>query len=118
MRLLPVIFVQNTEASIEFYSALGLELGYRTDAGDWAELPASGGMLALHSHASADTGQDPRAVELCFAADEPLEVTVERLTKAGFRGGTIVEETFGRSLRTEDPDGRPIQINEDPEVCA
>lgn len=116
MRLLPVIFVGNTEASIHFYSTLGLDLGFRTDLGDWAELRASGGTLALHSLSSADTTHEAKAIDLCFEADQPLEITAERLSVAGFSPGKIVDEDFGRSLRTMDPDGRKIQINESPET--
>lgn len=116
MRLLPVIFVSNTEASIKFYSTLGLELGFRTDADDWAELKASGGTLALHSLSSADPKHETTSIDLCFEADQPLEDTVRRLHNAGFAGGEIVNEDFGRSLRLVDPDGRLIQINESPDI--
>lgn len=112
MRLLHVIFVSNTEASIKFYSALGLELGFHTDTGDWTELKASGGTLALHSLSSATPEQETKSIELCFEADQPLEDTVRRLQDAGFTGGEIMDEDFGRSLRLVDPDGRLIQINE------
>lgn len=116
MRLLPVIYVGNTDASIRFYTALGLDLGFHAEAGDWVELQASGGTLALHSLSSADTGHKSRSIDLCFEADQPLEDTMRRLNDAGFSGGEIVDEDFGRSLRIDDPDGRSIQINESPDI--
>lgn len=79
-------------------------------------------MLAFHQSwhhlpvSSANTGYEATSIDLCFEADQPLEDTVQRLKDAGFDGGKIVDEDFGRSLRIIDPDGRLIQINESPDI--
>ena len=52
------------------------------------------------------------AIELCILIEEKLEVVAARLDAAGYAHEQIVDENFGRSLRTTDPDGLPIQINE------
>jgi len=106
MRVLPIRYCADVEASTRFYRALGLELGAATRPGSWVELPAAAGILALHK---ADKGS---ACELAFEADEALEKVAERLRAAGYAPEPIVDESFGRSLRVADPDGVPVQVNE------
>jgi catechol 2,3-dioxygenase-like lactoylglutathione lyase family enzyme len=106
MRVLPIRYCVDIEASTRFYRALGLELGAATRPGSWVELPAAAGILALHR--SEHGGE----CELAFEADEPLEAVAARLTGAGFPVEPIVDESFGRSLRVLDPDGVYVQVNE------
>ncbi|MGW4527153.1 VOC family protein [Amycolatopsis sp. NPDC004378] len=106
MRVMPIRYSENVEALTRFYEALGLSVGSVSRPGGWVELPAAGGMLALH-RSEADTGR----CELAFEADEPLEGVAARLKAAGFEPGPVIDEGFGSSLRVEDPDGVPVQIN-------
>ena len=107
MRVLPIRYCADVEASIRFYRALGLELGAATRPGSWVELPAAAGILALHK-ATEHAGD----CELAFEADEPLEAVAARLAAAGFPAEPIVDESYGRSLRVRDPDGVYVQVNE------
>ena len=107
MRVLPIRYCRDIEASIRFYRALGLELGSATRPGSWVELPAAAGILALH-RATENAGD----CELAFEADEPLEAVLARLADAGFPAEPIVDESYGRSLRVRDPDGVCVQVNE------
>jgi catechol 2,3-dioxygenase-like lactoylglutathione lyase family enzyme len=107
MRVLPIRYCADVEASIRFYRALGLELGAATRPGSWVELPAAAGTLALHR--STEHAGD---CELAFEADEPLEAVAQRLAAAGFPAEPIVDESYGRSLRLRDPDGVYVQVNE------
>jgi len=107
MRVLPIRYCTDVEASTRFYRALGLELGAATRPGSWVELPAAAGILALHK--AAEHAGD---CELAFEADEPLEAVVARLAAAGFPAEPIVDESYGRSLRVRDPDGVYVQVNE------
>jgi catechol 2,3-dioxygenase-like lactoylglutathione lyase family enzyme len=107
MRVLPIRYCADVEASIRFYRALGLELGAATRPGSWVELPAAAGILALHR--STEHAGD---CELAFEADEPLEAVAARLAGAGFPTEPIVDESYGRSLRVRDPDGVYVQVNE------
>lgn len=107
MRVLPIRYCADVEASTRFYRALGLELGAATRPGSWVELPAAAGILALH--ASTEHAGD---CELAFEADEPLETVVERLAGAGFPTEPILDESYGRSFRVRDPDGVYVQVNE------
>ena len=107
MRVLPIRYCADVEASTRFYRALGLELGAATRPGSWVELPAAAGILALHR--SSEHAGD---CELAFEADEPLEAVEARLAAAGFPSEAIVDESYGRSLRVRDPDGVYVQVNE------
>ena len=107
MRLLPIRYCADIDASTRFYRALGLAVGDATRTGGWVELPAATGALALH-RAAEDAGE----CELAFEADEPLEAVAGRLTAAGYEPGPILDEAYGRSLRVTDPDGVPVQVNE------
>ena len=107
MRVLPIRYCGDIEASTRFYRALGLELGAATRPGSWVELPAAAGILALHRSA-----EDAGDCELAFEADEPLEAVVARLADAGFPAEPIVDESFGRSFRVRDPDGVYVQVND------
>ena len=107
MRVLPIRYCADVEASVRFYRALGLELGAATRPGSWVELPAAAGILALHRSA-----EDAGDCELAFEADEPLEAVAGRLAEAGYEPEPIVDESYGRSLRVRDPDGAYVQVNE------
>jgi catechol 2,3-dioxygenase-like lactoylglutathione lyase family enzyme len=107
MRVLPIRYCADVAASTRFYRALGLDLGAATRPGSWVELPGAAGVLALHQ-----AGDRPGACELAFEADEPLEAVVARLAAAGYPAGPILDESFGRSVRVRDPDGVPVQDNE------
>lgn len=107
MRLLPIRYSAVPDASVRFYRALGLEVGARSRPGNWIELPAEGGTLAIHSAPPDQAG----ACELAFEADEPLAEVSARLTAAGFAPEAVVDEAFGFSLRCQDPDGVWVQVN-------
>ena len=107
MRVLPIRYCVDIEASTRFYRTLGLELGSATRPGSWVELPAAAGILAFHK-----TTQHAGDFELAFEADEPLEAVAARLADAGYPAEPIVDESFGRSLRVRDPDGGYVQVNE------
>jgi len=111
MKVMPIRYVADMAASARFYAALGLVPGDSSRSGNWTELNAAGGILALHSARTSE--QDiPGRVELSFETAEQLEMLAERLTAAGFEPEAIVDENFGRSLRVTDPDGVLVQVNE------
>jgi catechol 2,3-dioxygenase-like lactoylglutathione lyase family enzyme len=111
MKVMPIRYVRDLAAATRFYAALGLSVDARQRSGVWMELAAGGGVLALHE---ADHGEP--AVELAFVTEEPLEKVRARLAGAGFEA-EVVDEAFGRSLRTTDPEGLRLQVNEhDPEL--
>lgn len=107
MKVMPIRYVRDVAASTHFYEALGLRATATQRNRGWTELTGDGGILALHR--AAGKGAD---TELSLLASEPLEQVVDRLTRAGFATGPIMDESFGRSLRVTDPDGVSVQINE------
>ncbi|MGW5050393.1 VOC family protein [Actinokineospora sp. NPDC004072] len=108
MRVLPIRYTADVEAMTRFYRALGLHLGSVSRPGGWVELPADGGLLALHRAPAAEAGR----CELAFEADEPLDEVAARLREAGFEPGPVIDENHGYSLRVQDPDGVWVQINQ------
>jgi catechol 2,3-dioxygenase-like lactoylglutathione lyase family enzyme len=116
MKVMPIRYVADLAAAARFYTALGLAGGDDSRSGNWLELGASAGVLALHiTRESQD--DDPGLMELAFVTEEPLEKVAARLTEAGFPPAPIMDENFGRSMLVRDPDGLTIQINEhDPDL--
>ena len=109
MKVMPIRYSADVDASIRFYEALGLKVSTESRSKQWAELSsASNGVVALHIAQPGEAG----ACELSFETQEPLEKVVTRLTEAGFAPDQIVDENFGRSVRVQDPDAVWVQINE------
>ncbi|MGY4540992.1 putative glyoxalase superfamily protein PhnB [Arthrobacter sp. UYNi723] len=81
-------------------------------SGTWADLHGNGGQLWLHIAQAGTTRSDAGAVALQFSTDEKLELTAERLRAAGYAPSDIMDETFGRFITVNDPDGYRIQVNE------
>lgn len=107
MRVVPIRYCSDVDASVRFYGAIGLDPGSVSRPGAWAELVAASGMVAVHEASGATVG----TCELAFEADEPLEAVTSRLRSAGFEPEPIVDENFGRSVRVCDPDGVWVQVN-------
>lgn len=83
---------------------LGLRPRLRSDSGGWADFEGAQGLAAAH------TGTDASIV-LSFEAVD-VDALATRLRAAGLRAD-VVDESYGRSLRTDDPDGAgEIQVNE------
>lgn len=112
MRVMPIRYVGNIDTAERFYAALGLTADQRSRSGDWSELGSDGGLLALHTARAAAPPRRETDIDLCFVTDEPLETVAARLDHAGFGHDDIAHENFGRLLRTIDPDGLVVQINE------
>mgnify|MGYP001412080747 CR=1 FL=1 len=112
MKLMPIVYVTNMDKAIEFYSALGLQIGVQGRSAYWTEMVMGDGVLALHFIDQLPKKQIGR-VELAMVAERPLENIVDDLKQNGLTlEREITDEAFGRSILVRDPDGLPIQINE------
>jgi len=107
MRVMPIRYSSDVAAVTRFYRVLGLRAGPVSRPGGWVELPADGGVLAVHRGSAEDVGR----CELAFETDERLEDVAARLREAGFEPGPPTDEGFGYSMRVQDPDGVWVQIN-------
>ncbi|MEV7551448.1 VOC family protein [Amycolatopsis sp. NPDC089917] len=107
MKVMPIRYSSDVAAMTRFYEALGLRVGSVSRPGGWVELPAEGGMLAVHEASGEDVGR----CELAFEVGEPLEDVAERLRAAGFEPGPPMDENHGYSMRVQDPDGVWVQLN-------
>jgi hypothetical protein len=107
MRVMPIRYSSDVAAVTRFYRVLGLRAGPVSRPGGWVELPADGGVLAVHRGSAEDAGR----CELAFETDEPLDDVAARLREAGFEPGPPTDEGFGYSLRVRDPDGVWVQVN-------
>lgn len=113
LTVMPMIYTGDVDQAIGFFESLGFRLRRRSRPGEWAELEADTGALALHGSASVSGDGVGERIELVLEAQAPLEQIAEQLTAAGYppREG-IVDEAFGRSLGVHAPDGLRVQINE------
>lgn len=119
MKVMPVRYVTDVEASQRFYAALGLSVQQRSRSGHWAELVGSAGPVALHTASASSGERRVTDVEPCLVTDVALEEVVKALDAAGYPHEGIVEDSFGRSLTVADPDGLRIQVDEhDPSLYA
>src|SRR5215470_9974657 len=112
LTLMPVVYVRQLDAVLPFYHALGFTFAAADRAGEWIELRLGSAILMLH-RAEHPSSQAPRSIELSFVSAQPLEEVLTRLAAAGFPiDQPIIDESFGRYVQVQAPDGLLLQINE------
>jgi Glyoxalase/Bleomycin resistance protein/Dioxygenase superfamily len=119
LTLMTIVYVRNTDAVMPFYQALGMKPIAIERRRGWIELQLGDAILGLHqSDQPSSQFVRSRSVELSLNSHEPLETFLERLAAAGFTTDhPILDETFGRYVMIEAPDGFLIQVNEeDPDL--
>lgn len=112
LALMPVVYVRQIAPVVPFYQALGFHIAAGDRAGEWVELRLGSAILMLHrsEHPSSEV---PRSIDLSFVSAEPLEQVLARLAAAGFpTDQPIIDESFGRYVTVQTPDGLALQINE------
>jgi hypothetical protein len=112
LALMPVVYVRQIVSVLPFYQALGFQVAAGDRAGEWVELRLGSALLMLHSseHPSCEA---PRSIELSFVSAKLLETVLARLAAAGFpTDHPIIDESFGRYVQVQAPDGLVLQINE------
>jgi hypothetical protein len=107
----PVRFTDNIEPMRAFLELIGLRARIESVRGGWIELVADGGMVALHSSATADSGAAQGKTSLAFEADD-LDALAQVLTDAAVPDVTIYDEAYGRVLTFTDPLGDRIAVDE------
>lgn len=112
LALMPVVYVRQIASVLPFYPALGFHFAAGDRAGEWVELRLGSAILMLHrsEHPSSEA---PRSIEPSLVSAEPLEEVLARLAAAGFpTDHPIIDESFGRYVQVQAPDGLVLQINE------
>lgn len=112
MRVTPIRFTNDVAAMRRFLEALGLQAHVTSDSGVWLDMRGRGGAVQAHDATRTDSPRRAGETALAFEADEPLEAVLARLLAAGFSDAHILDEQFGRSLRTTDPDGLDVFVAE------
>jgi hypothetical protein len=121
LTLMTIVYVRNPDAVLPFYEVLGMKpiaiqrKGVGQQGREWIELQLGDAVLGLHqSDQPSSQFSRSRSVELSLNSHEPLETFLERLAAAGFTTDhPILDETFGRYVMIEAPDGFLIQVNEE-----
>lgn len=119
LTLMTIVYVRNTGAVMPFYQALGMKPTAIDRRREWIELQLGDAILGLHqSDQPSSQFARNRSTEFSLISHEPLEIFLERLATAGFKTDhPILDETFGRYVMIEAPDGFLIQVNEeDPDL--
>ena len=114
VRLTPmtIVYVQDVTQALPFYQALGFEIALRERTGDWVQLRMGDAVLGLHK-GSAPSQRVKGGIEFSLIVHERLETVLERLHTAGFPvSHPIIDESFGRSVQLEAPEGLLIQADE------
>ena len=110
LRVQPMVHVEDLQAAIGFYQALGGRLVFPSRDGDWALLQFTGTTLSLLAHPPGDGRRE--TVELHFVTDTDLariEAHIAGSDPARIARGTS-DEMFGRMLQLQTPDGLLIKI--------
>ncbi len=106
----PVRFTDNIEAMQQFLQTLGLRPRIESEGGGWVDMVAGGGMVALHTAETSDTGGLPGETRLSFEADD-VDALARQLTNAGVQGVAVYDEAYGQVLTCTDPLGDPVTID-------
>lgn len=96
----PLWMTPDVPGAVAALTGLGLVPRLASDAGQWSDLIApAGGLVAVH----ADCGDPAVSTVLSFETDD-ADALAARFAEQGSRAD-IVDESYGRSLRFDDPDG-------------
>ena len=112
LTLQPMVHVQDMQAAVTFYEALGASIVHGSRDGDFVLLKMGAGQLSLLAH-PPNPDQNEGLVELNFETGGDLVDVETRLVAAGVE---VIQPTsnegFGRQLQIASPDGLLIKINE------
>ncbi|THJ65788.1 VOC family protein [Arthrobacter echini] len=105
LSVLALWYTPDLESAVRVLKDIGARPRISSDAGTWHDFSAkNGGLVALH--AGERTG-----LELAFEYDGDVRACVGGLLTAGVEP-TVIDESYGRSLRVPAPWGAEIWINE------
>jgi predicted enzyme related to lactoylglutathione lyase/predicted DNA-binding protein len=112
---LTIVYVRDVARALPFYQALGFEIALRERTGDWVQLRMGDAVLGLHKGEEASQRERGMkgVIQFSLIVHDRLENLLERLDAAGFSTShPIIDESFGRSVQLEAPEGLLIQADE------
>ena len=109
---LTLLYVRDVARALPFYQTLGFEIALRERTGDYVQLRMGDAVLGLHK-AEQPSSKERGGIHFSLIVHEKLESLLERLNAAGFSTShPIIDESFGRSVQLEAPEGLLIQVDE------
>ena len=109
---LTILYVRDVARALPFYQTLGFEISLRERSGDYVQLRLGDAVLGLHK-AEVPSSKQRGGIHFSLIVHEPLEQLLVELEAAGYpTAHPIIDESFGRSVQLEAPDGLLIQVNE------
>jgi hypothetical protein len=105
----PLRFTDNIDAMQAFLETLGLRPRIQSEEGSWVDMVAGGGMVALHSAETSDTGGVAGATRLSFEVDD-VDVLAGQLMVSGVVDVAVYDEAYGKALDCRDPLGDVITV--------
>lgn len=116
LTFMAIVYVRDVARALPFYQALGFQIALQERTGNWIQMRMGGSMLGLHEGPEPSRrikSDGERGIELSLIVHELLEQLLARLEAAGFpTAHPIIDESFGRSVQLEAPEGLLIQANE------
>lgn len=106
----PVRFTEHAETAHRFFEALGLRVTITGDAGRWIDLRGAAGGIAIHPVEGAETGMPEGSTSLSFELSDPQGV-LDRLAAAGRAEAAVWDESYGRVLGVDAPDGTRLWLD-------
>lgn len=98
LAVLPLWIAPDVTAAAEDLVALGARRRLASESGAWADLATDDGLVGVHEGAPG--------VVLSFEYDGDVDDLARRVEAAGL-AARVIDESYGRTLRVDDPDGGP-----------
>lgn len=106
----PLRFTDDIPAARAFYEALGLRPVIEGEGGRWVDLRGAAGGLALHTAQGSATAMPEGSTSLSFEVSDP-EALLRALLDAGYDDATLFDESYGRVLGVDAPDGTRLLLD-------
>jgi hypothetical protein len=107
----PLRFTDDIPGMRRFLELVGLRPRIESTGGGWVDLVGGGGMVALHTAASSDTGGLAGQTRLSFETDD-LDGLAASLKARDVPEVAVYDEAYGRALSCRDPAGDLITVDE------
>ena len=105
------VYVSNLEKSIRFYQDIGFELKF-IDGNAWAEFDMGETSFALLQRPAEKGAVRPAKTRIMFEVNDIEKIRQQLISLSVKLIGGVREETYGKLLTFEDPDGHWLEFFE------